>query len=105
MSVQLAIIIESIIFQKPLDPSQVGRFTSPLFRIKMPDHHHRADIKEKFRHLTPLQADLVATTGEFVGTFWFLFFAYASQLMISDATAEQPGIAGASVVIYTALAW
>jgi len=32
-------------------------------------------------HLTAVQAHLVAASGEFVGTFFFLFFAYAGHLM------------------------
>ena len=32
-------------------------------------------------HLTAVQAHLVAASGEFVGTFFFLYFAYAGHLM------------------------
>ncbi|KAI0404319.1 hypothetical protein F4802DRAFT_598283 [Xylaria palmicola] len=41
-------------------------------------------------HLAPIQRDLLAATGEFVGTFWFLFFAYSGQLMVVDQ-AESTG--------------
>lgn len=35
-------------------------------------------------HLNTLQRHLVAASGEFVGTFFFLFFGYAGHLMIID---------------------
>ncbi|KAI1281155.1 aquaporin-like protein [Xylaria sp. FL0933] len=54
--------------------------------------------------LTPLQADLVAATSEFVGTFWFLFFGYAGQLMVKDQAATTPGL-GPSATFYISFAW
>ncbi|KAI1434552.1 aquaporin-like protein [Xylaria sp. CBS 124048] len=58
--------------------------------------------------LSPTQGHLVASTGEFVGTFWFLFFAYAGQLMVINQAAQASGSAtglGPSLTIYVALAW
>ncbi|KAI1348173.1 aquaporin-like protein [Xylaria sp. FL0043] len=54
--------------------------------------------------LTPLQADLVAATSEFVGTFWFLFFGYAGQLMVKDQATTTPGL-GPSATFYVSFAW
>lgn len=56
-------------------------------------------------HLTPIQADLVAATGEFVGTFWFLFFGYSGHLMVIDQAAATGTTHGPSVIIYVSLAW
>ncbi|KAI0481922.1 aquaporin-like protein [Xylariaceae sp. FL0804] len=54
-------------------------------------------------HLSPHQAHLVAATGEFVGTFLFLFFGYAGHLMVEDkTTAAEPGNA---TTIYIALSY
>ncbi|KAI0008785.1 hypothetical protein F4779DRAFT_618193 [Xylariaceae sp. FL0662B] len=53
-------------------------------------------------HLSRPQAHLVAATGEFVGTFWFLFFGYAGHLMVLDQAA---GTGGASQITYIALAY
>ncbi|GAW14392.1 hypothetical protein ANO14919_037940 [Xylariales sp. No.14919] len=62
---------------------------------------HQEDV-----HLSPVQADLVAATGEFVGTFWFLFFAYAGQLMVLDQAATTTANAlGPSVTMYVSFAW
>ncbi|KAF7530482.1 hypothetical protein G7054_g9543 [Neopestalotiopsis clavispora] len=38
-------------------------------------------------HLSSMQKHLVAATGEFVGTFFFLFFGYAGHLMVIDQVA------------------
>ncbi|KAI1810633.1 aquaporin-like protein [Poronia punctata] len=56
-------------------------------------------------HLSPLQADLVAATGEFVGTFLFLFFAYAGHMMVLNEQAANPAIPVPSATVYVALAW
>ncbi|KAI0817350.1 hypothetical protein GGR55DRAFT_673188 [Xylaria sp. FL0064] len=53
--------------------------------------------------LTPLQADFVAATSEFVGMFWFLFFGYAGQLMVKDQAATTPGL-GPSATFYVSFA-
>ncbi|KAI0447794.1 aquaporin-like protein [Xylaria telfairii] len=55
-------------------------------------------------HLTPIQADLVAATGEFVGTFWFLFFGYSGHLMVTDlatatGTTHSPSADGFSLLV------
>ncbi|KAI0523669.1 aquaporin-like protein [Xylaria bambusicola] len=63
--------------------------------------------KPSFRHgkvqLSSLQADFVAATGEFVGTFWFLFFGYAGHLMVLDEAATATNL-GPSAIIYISLA-
>lgn len=46
-------------------------------------------------HLTTVQTHLVAASGEFVGTFFFLFFGYSGHLMVineADSTVETPGV-------------
>ncbi|KAI1843208.1 hypothetical protein JX266_010562 [Neoarthrinium moseri] len=56
-------------------------------------------------HLTPLQTHLVAGTGEFVGTFFFLFFGYAGHLMVIDESTAPPATPGAVQTILVALTY
>ncbi|KAI8962184.1 aquaporin-like protein [Daldinia sp. FL1419] len=56
----------------------------------------------RYQHLSPMQQHLVASTGEFVGTFLFLFFGYAGHLMVLD---EGSTTSAASKVIYISLAY
>ncbi|KAI0393859.1 aquaporin-like protein [Xylariaceae sp. FL0594] len=69
-----------------------------------------ANLRHHRKHLSPLQADLVAATGEFVGTFLFLFFGYAGHLMVVDKelAAGAPSAAPVpdpSAVVYIALSY
>jgi aquaporin related protein len=56
--------------------------------------------------ISTLTAHLVATVGEFVGTFMFLYFAFAGQIMIvtqaSDVSSKN-GLASSQQNIFTAL--
>ncbi|KAF5006328.1 hypothetical protein FDECE_7301 [Fusarium decemcellulare] len=67
-------------------------------------HHHH---QHQERHLSPVGAHLVAASGEFVGTFFFLYFGYAGNIM---AVLQQPfpaqngGIAN-STVIWVAMSY
>ncbi|KAK6948415.1 hypothetical protein Daesc_010181 [Daldinia eschscholtzii] len=66
-------------------------------------HPRRSQPRQsQFRHLNPFEQHLVAATGEFVGTFFFLFFGYAGHLMVLDQGAAT---SGASKVIYISLAY
>lgn len=61
-------------------------------------------------HLTKMQTHMVATVGEFVGTFLFLYFAYAGNLMAaSRASSFAPNSAGGGMssetVIFISLAY
>lgn len=57
--------------------------------------------------LSPWQAHFVAATGEFVGTFLFLYFAYAAHLMITQQTIETGpnGGASAQTVVFISLVY
>lgn len=50
-----------------------------------------------------MQAHLVAASGEFVGTFMFLFFAYATQLMVLNQ--ETSATAPAMDTVYISLGY
>ncbi len=50
-----------------------------------------------------MQTHLVAATGEFVGTFMFLFFAYATQLMVLVQT--TPSTPPAMQTVYVSLGY
>lgn len=54
-----------------------------------------------------MEAHLVATVGEFVGTFLFLYFAYAGNLMaVSLASSTAPsGGKSSETVIFISLAY
>lgn len=56
-------------------------------------------------HLTTLQSHLVAASGEFVGTFFFLWMSYSAQLMVlSQKTGDAEGGGNsADTVVYIAL--
>lgn len=61
-------------------------------------------------HLSPMQKHLVATAGEFVGTFLFLYLSYAGNLMAaSRASSVAPTAAGGGMssqtVIFISLAY
>lgn len=61
-------------------------------------------------HLTTMQKHLVATGGEFVGTFLFLYFSYAGNLMAaSRAPSMAPTSAGGGMssetVVFISLAY
>ncbi|KAF2277790.1 aquaporin-like protein [Westerdykella ornata] len=53
---------------------------------KKPHHFHRPPPPT---HLTPLQKHLIAASGEFVGTFLFLYFAYAANVMLATQAGER----------------
>ncbi|KAI1264192.1 aquaporin-like protein [Xylariaceae sp. FL1019] len=69
--------------RRPEDNSPLPRHTRGTRASRAHRGHHE-------RHLSPLQAHFVAATGEFVGTFWFLFFGYAGHLMVIDEAAKSP---------------
>ncbi|KAI0130294.1 aquaporin-like protein [Xylariales sp. AK1849] len=68
------------------------------------ERNGRGSHTQKSCHLSTFQKHLVAATGEFVGTFLFLFFGYAGHLMVLDqssATAvPTPGILQTLCVAY-----
>ncbi|ORY65115.1 aquaporin-like protein [Pseudomassariella vexata] len=64
-------------------------------------HHHPHN---KQWHLNPLQANLVAAAGEFVGTFLFLFFGYGGHIMAVSQSASN-GDSPAHTVIFVALSY
>lgn len=83
------------------------------------EYHHRAPKPEpNGRHhalqhgprtqsyMSSFQAHLLAASGEFVGTFFFLYFAYAAQVMLASQAGEASlsnGGTSSQTVIFTAL--
>lgn len=68
------------------------------------EHHKRW----KFPHpLSPMETHIVATVGEFVGTFLFLYFAYAGNLMAASlaTTTTSSGGMTSETVIFISLAY
>lgn len=62
----------------------------------------KAAVAAEDGHLTAVQSHLVAASGEFVGTFFFLYFSYAAHLMAlrqaSSAAASGAGPSSETVV-------
>ncbi|KAI1324181.1 aquaporin-like protein [Xylariaceae sp. FL0255] len=76
------------------------QWVAPSSRNNIPE---RLNKKQAHRHLSPMGANLVAATGEFVGTFFFLFFGYGGHLMVLDETPSTGP--GASTMIYIAITY
>ena len=60
------------------------------------------------RHIGPLQAHLIASTGEFVGTFFFLWMAYSGQLMVlnqAPSVAATGGGVSSETVVYISVVY
>jgi len=51
---------------------------------------------EPKKHLRSLEGHFVAASGEFVGTFMFLYFAFAGQLMIINQASDRSILNGAA---------
>jgi hypothetical protein len=56
-------------------------------------------------HLNTLQAHLVAASGEFVGTFFFLFFGYAGHLMVIEQASSVTATPGVIQTIFVGYAY
>jgi aquaporin related protein len=70
-------------------------------------HHSNGNHHQK-RQLSTLTTHLVAAVGEFVGTFMFLYFAFACQIMLVNQASERAisnGLASSQQNIFTALVY
>ncbi|PSN72641.1 aquaporin [Corynespora cassiicola Philippines] len=70
-----------------------------------PNGHHQNGSP---RHIDTFQGHLVAMTGEFVGTFMFLYFSYAGQVMLTTQASETSSLNGgksAQTNVFTALVY
>lgn len=58
-------------------------------------------------HISILQSHLVAASGEFVGTFFFLYMAYSGQLMVLNQYSSLAVVGGASseTIVFIALVY
>lgn len=58
-------------------------------------------------HLTKLQSHMVAASGEFVGTFFFLWMSYSASLMVLDQKSSVALSGGSSTetVVYISLVY
>lgn len=63
-------------------------FTSPNHGIRHP--------QQTPHHLTTIQGHLVAASGEFVGTFFFLWLSYSTSLMAMSQAPSQAAAGGPS---------
>lgn len=71
---------------------------------KSPADHHAGGDRS---HLSDLGAHLVAASGEFVGTFFFLWMAYSGQLTVLNQYSSLAVAGGASseTVVFIALVY
>jgi aquaporin related protein len=63
---------------------------------------------EPKKRISTLEGHLVAASGEFVGTFMFLFFSFSGQLMITNQASERSILNGGTSSqqnIFTALVY
>jgi aquaporin related protein len=79
---------------------------------RSPSQHNESDYDvpapEPKRKISTLEAHVVAMSGEFVGTFMFLFFAFSGQLMIINQASDRSilnGGASSQQNIFTALVY
>lgn len=58
-------------------------------------------------HISVIQSHFVAASGEFVGTFFFLYMAYSGQLMVLTQYSSLGVVGGASseTIVYIALVY
>ncbi|KAI0972655.1 hypothetical protein F4678DRAFT_47376 [Xylaria arbuscula] len=84
--------------------SSCGEALRPVCPIRSRCSNNEAPYESYLVLTFACRADLVAATSEFVGTFWFLFFGYAAQLMVHDQAATATGL-GPSPTIYISLGW
>lgn len=67
----------------------------------------RSRKNAKPRHIGPLQGHLIAASGEFVGTFFFLWMAYSAQLMVLNQASSKALVstttASSDTVVYISL--
>ena len=73
-------------------PSQ-SETSSPLPRN---ESDYDVPAPQPKKHLSSLEGHLVAASGEFVGTFMFLYFAFAGQLMIINQASDRSILNGAA---------
>ncbi|KAK4160241.1 aquaporin-1 [Cladorrhinum sp. PSN259] len=69
---------------------------------------HYQQWKRQHRSLSPMETHLVATVGEFVGTFLFLYFSYAGSLMAASRTptlTDSPKTMRSDAIIFISLAY
>lgn len=83
---------------------------SPPAGTEQIDHHiaHHLRRRRRDRTISPMHSHLVAASGEFVGTFFFLWMSYSASLMVLDqqsATALNGGGSSTDTVVYIALVY
>jgi len=84
--------------------SQNGN-SSPLPRN---ESDYDVPAPEPKKHISSLEGHIVAASGEFVGTFMFLFFAFSGQLMITNQASDRSILNGGTSSqqnIFTALVY
>lgn len=66
---------------------------------------HSTHVQEG--HISSLQSHLVASSGEFVGTFFFLWMSYSAQLVVLDQASAKSLSGGTSseTVVYISLVY
>lgn len=69
--------------------------------------HRSSTARARSGHISPLAAHLIAASGEFVGTFFFLWMGYSAQSVIFNQAPARAADGGLSsdAVVYTALVY
>lgn len=81
--------------------------TSQLDLVKSQWSRLSRETHVKGGHITSLQSHLVAASGEFVGTFFFLWMSYSAGIMIVDQKSSTALTGGTSTetVVYVSLVY
>jgi hypothetical protein len=90
------------------EPQALQRNSRPYSRPNS-THGHESQHEEKAkRERNPLKNHLIAASGEFVGTFMFLYFGFSTHLMVVDQTsdvARSNGKNSAQTVVFISLGY
>ncbi|KAF1844805.1 aquaporin [Cucurbitaria berberidis CBS 394.84] len=62
--------------------------------MQYPSPHRPSRNAPPKNRISTLQGHLIAATGEFVGTFMFLYFAFACQIMLTNQASEKSLVNG-----------
>lgn len=83
-------------YPAPKAPARRSRSQHTRNRHHSPSRDHSSNSRKydvpppkMKRHTSTLESHLVASSGEFVGTFMFLYFAFACQLMLTNQASER----------------
>lgn len=69
--------------------------------------HRSREAHVEGGHISSVQSHMIAASGEFVGTFFFLWIGYSAQLMVLDQTSGLATAGGSSseTIVFVSLVY